>query len=113
MLKIDFQNKSNPLTNLGLILSVDQMLYLLIAMWIYPTIPDKMLMVIAMIFGAHLLPFSWLYKSNIYLIFSILIPFISLFVGLIYSPVVLAATMILSELLFCLALTLENKKEKI
>lgn len=113
LLKIDFQNKSNPLTNLGLILSVDQMLYLLIAMWIYPTIPDKMLMVIAMIFGAHLLPFSWLYKSNIYLIFSILIPFISLFVGLIYSPVVLAPTMILIELLFCLALTLENKKEKI
>ena len=28
---------------------------------------DKMLMVIAMIFGAHLLPYSWLYNSKTYM----------------------------------------------
>ena len=27
-------------------------------MWVYPTVPDKMLMVMAVIFGAHLLPFD-------------------------------------------------------
>ena len=63
IIKVDFQNKENPLTNLGIIFSVNQMLYLLIAMWIYPTVPEKMLMVIAMIFGAHLLPYGWLYRS--------------------------------------------------
>jgi hypothetical protein len=61
LIKVDFQNKDNPLTNLGVLLSAGQILYLLIAMWIYPTVPEKMLMVIAIIFGAHLLPFSWLY----------------------------------------------------
>ena len=67
ILKIQFQDKSNPLNKLGILFSVNQMIYLLIAMWIYPTMPDKMLMVIAMIFGAHLLPYSWLYNSeNIY-----------------------------------------------
>ena len=32
------------------------MLYLLIVMWVFPTAPEKMLMVVVMIFGAHLLP---------------------------------------------------------
>ena len=34
IIKVDFQNKDNPLTNLGILFSVNQMLYLLIAMWI-------------------------------------------------------------------------------
>lgn len=32
-------------------------------------------MILAIIFGAHLLPYSWLYKSRVYLILSIFIPF--------------------------------------
>ena len=58
LINVDFQNKSNPLTELGILSSVNQALYLLIAMWIYPTIPEKMLMILAIIFGAHLLPYS-------------------------------------------------------
>ena len=69
LIRMDFQNKANPLTKLGIIFSVNQVLYLLIAMWIYPTIPDKMLMVITIIFGAHLLPYGWLYQSQAYFVF--------------------------------------------
>ena len=43
ILKIQFQDRSNPLNNLGILFSANQMIYLLIAMWIYPTLPDKML----------------------------------------------------------------------
>ena len=43
ILKIQFQDKSNPLNNLGILFSMNQMIYLLIAMWVYPTIPNKML----------------------------------------------------------------------
>lgn len=82
LIDVDFQNKDNPLTNLGVLLSAGQILYLLIAMWIYPTIPEKMLMVIAMIFGAHLLPYSWLYKSKSYMVFAIVIPFLALLLGI-------------------------------
>jgi hypothetical protein len=32
LIKVDFSNKENPLTNLGILFSVNQMLYLLIAM---------------------------------------------------------------------------------
>ena len=110
ILKIQFQDKSNPLNNLGVLFSVNQMIYLLIAMWIYPTIPDKMLMVIAMIFGAHLLPYSWLYESKSYMAFSILIPILSLIVGLNYSNYILAIIMIIIEIIFSVLLHLENKK---
>ena len=59
-LKIDFEGKGNPLTKAGILFSVNQMLYILIAMWVFSAVPEKMLMVYAMIFGAHLMPFSWL-----------------------------------------------------
>jgi hypothetical protein len=43
LIRVDFQNKSNPLTDLGILFSMNQMLYLIIAMWIFSTVPDKML----------------------------------------------------------------------
>ena len=86
------------------------MLYLLIAMWIYAAIPDKMVMVIAMIFGAHLLTFGWLYDSKAYYMMSVLVSIGALIVGLTYSPFVLACTMIGVEIVFSLILYRENKK---
>ena len=109
IIKVDFQNKGNPLTNLGILFSVNQILYLLIAMWVYPTVPDKMLMVIAMIFGAHLLPYGWLYKSKTYMVLSGFIPIAALIVGLIFEPYILAVMMIAVETVFCVCLSIENK----
>jgi hypothetical protein len=109
IIKIDFQGKGNPLTNLGLLFSCNQLLYLLIAMWIYPTVPDKMLMVIAMIFGAHLLPYGWLYKSKAYFVFSVVISIAALLIGLHYPPPVLAAMMIAVEIGFSVCLWVEVK----
>ena len=110
ILKIQFQDKSNPLNYLGILFSANQMIYLLIAMWIYPTLPDKMLMVIAMIFGAHLLPYSWLYNSKTYMVLSIIIPILSLIVGLNFANYTLAIMMILIEIIFSVLLSFENKR---
>ncbi|KEI04409.1 hypothetical protein FDC62_10975 [Clostridium botulinum] len=110
IIKADFQSKENPLTNLGILFSLNQMIYLLIAMWIYPTIPEKMLMVIAIIFGAHLLPYGWLYKSKSYTVASILIPILSLAIGIKFQPYILASMMLLVEILFSISLIIENKK---
>ena len=112
LLKIDFQNKENPLTTLGVLFSVNQILYLLIAMWIYPTLPEKMLMVIAIIFGAHLMPYSWLYKSKSYFALSIIIPVAALAVGLNFEPYILAIVMIGFEILFSILLLCEVKQMK-
>lgn len=115
LIKVDFQNKDNPLSNLGILFSVNQMVYLIIAVWIYPTIPDKMLMVLTIIFGAHLMPYSWLYKSRMYFVLSIIIPICALVVGLKFEPFVLAIMMILFEIFFCIGLMIENQnlKEKV
>ena len=85
VMKIDIFDKSNPLGNVGFLFTCNQFLYLLIVMWVFSAVPDKMVMVYAMVFGAHLLPYSWLYKSLSYRIFSIVIPIISLVVGCAFS----------------------------
>jgi hypothetical protein len=110
IIKVDFTNKDNPLTNLGVLFSVNQMLYLLIAMWIYNAVPEKMVMILAMIFGAHLLPYGWLYKSNSYIVLSIVIPIGALIVGINFPPYFVAGFMIAVEIFFSLLLSNEVKK---
>ena len=106
---VDFQGKDNPLTKLGVLFTLNQILYLLIAMWVYHAVPDKMLMVFSMIFGAHLMPYSWLYESKSYLAFSIAVPILSLILGLLFPPYVMAAVMIGVEILFSTLLYLETR----
>lgn len=112
ILKIDFQNRENPLSGLGLLLSLNQMLYLLIAMWVYAAVPEKMLMVYAMIFGAHLLPYGWLYQSKSYYFFSLAIPIAVLLIGIYCSPAVIAIFMLITEIIFCILLFAENRQAK-
>ncbi len=110
IIKVDFTNKENPLTNLGIIFSANQILYLLIAMWIYNAVPEKMVMILAMIFGAHLLPYGWLYQSKSYMILSIVIPIAALIIGLNFPPYFVAGLMIAFEIVFSLLLRFEVKK---
>jgi hypothetical protein len=112
IIKVDFRNKSNPLTSLGIIFSVGQMPYLLIAMWIFSASPENMLMVYAMIFGAHLLPYGWLYKSKTYYILSAMIPIATLITGMKFSSAYVSILMLCTEIIFCICLVIENKKPK-
>lgn len=107
IIRVDFQNKENPLTTLGIIFSTNQMLYILIAMWVYSSVPDKMVMIYAMIFGAHLLPYGWLYQSKVYYVFSVLIPLIVLIVGINYPATMIAALMFFIEIILCICLAFE------
>lgn len=112
LIKVDFQNKGNPLMKLGILFTVNQMLYLLIAMWVYAVVPEKLVMVMAMIFGAHLMPYSWLYRSKLYMILSIAIPIGALLLGLFCEPYVLAMAMAACEILFSIGLIVENRDLK-
>ena len=112
LIKVDFQNKSNPLTNLGIIFSVNQILYILIAMWVFTSVPEKMVMVYAMIFGAHLMPYGWTYRSKAYFVMSVVIPVGALILGVMFQPVVLAAAMAVVETFLSAWLFMENKIEK-
>lgn len=107
VIKVDIFDKSNPLGNVGFLFTCNQFLYLLIVMWVFSAVPDKMVMVYAMVFGAHLLPYSWLYKSLSYRIFSIAIPIVSLVVGCVFSAFSVAVTMLIIEIIFVIALFVE------
>ena len=85
------------------------MLYILIAMWVYAAVPEKMLMVYAMIFGAHLLPYGWLYQSKVYYVLSVLIPILVLVVGVNCPSVFLAGFMLIIEILFSICLIIEYR----
>lgn len=110
IIKVDFTNKDNPLTSLGILFSANQILYLLIAMWIYNAVPEKMVMILAMIFGAHLLPYGWLYKSKSYMVLSIIIPIAALIIGINFPPHFVAGFMIIVEVCFSLLLSNEVKR---
>ncbi len=112
IIKAEFSIKDNPLNNLGLLFSLNQLIYILIAMWAYSQAPYSMVMIIAMIFGAHLLPFSWLYNSRVYLVFSIVIPLIALLIGSIVNEAsiyVIPLVMVGIEIIFAFSLFLELK----
>jgi len=108
-LHIDFQNKSNPLTKLGVIMAVNQVLYILIAMWAFYSAPDKFIMVYAIIMGAHFLPYGWLYRSQSYYAFSIIIALSSLLVGLRFSSLFVAISVLALECVMVSLLVRENK----
>ena len=110
MIKVDFTNKGNPLTSLGLLFSLNQMIYLLIAVWVYPTVPEKMVMIVAMIFGAHLLPYGWLYQSKSYLVMSVVIPIFALIIGVNFPSYMVAAVMVSAVVIFSLLLVFEVKR---
>ena len=108
---MDFQNKDNPLSNLGILFTINQILYILISMWIYAVMPDKFLMVYAMIFGAHLLPYGWLYQSKTYYVISVIISIVVFILGIYCSAIIVAVFMIIVEIVFCCCLIIENKIE--
>lgn len=110
VLKVDIFDKSNPLGNVGFLFTCNQFLYLLIVMWVFRAVPDKMVMVYAMVFGAHLLPYSWLYKSISYRIFSIIIPIVSLIIGCMFSAFSVAIILLIIEIIFSIALFVELHK---
>ena len=110
LIKVEFSDTKNPLNQLGLLFSLNQIIYLLIAMWVYSAVPDKMVMVIAMIFGAHLLPYAWLYSSRIYGVMAIIVPISALVVGINFEAYILAIIMLIYEVVFSLVLAMEVKK---
>lgn len=99
-MKVDIFSNKNPLGKLGFLFTLNQFLYLLIVMWVFTAVPNKMIMVYGMVFGAHLLPYSWLYRSKSYQFFAIMIPFVTLILGNFFSGFVVAVVLTISEIVF-------------
>ena len=104
LVKVNILEKGNPLVKPLVLFTMNQLIYLLIVLWVYYAVPDKMIMVFAMVFGAHLLPYSWIYKCPAYLVFAIVIPVIALVTGLYLGGLAVAAIVEVIEILFAFIL---------
>ena len=110
LLGIKLNNNENPLNKVGFLFTLSEGLYILIACYVYSIVPDKLIMILAMIFGAHLLPFGWLYRSKMYVFSSVFLPIVSLVLGILYAPWILALFMMVYEIIFTVVLCIENKQ---
>ena len=105
-----FKKTNNPINKLGILCTVNQMLYILIAMWAFSMNPESMLMIYAMIFGAHLLPFSWLYESKTYLVMSLVTTFGSMIISIFATEIHVGIFMIICQIVMSALLLLECRK---
>lgn len=105
-----FSKRNNPFNKLGLINTMNQMLYLLIVMWAFNQKPEAMLMLFAMVFGAHLLPFSWLYESKTYLVMSLVTTIGSLLISIFLPEVNVGIFMIVCQIVMSVLLLIECRK---
>ena len=114
MLGTKIRDKSgNPLSNLGFKLTLTQMLYILIVMWAYAEAPEKMVMIYAMVFAAHLFPFAWLYDSKAYFFLSLIETVGALLVGIYWRSVYLTIFMMIMQVIMVVMLFIEVNKENI
>ena len=100
----------NPFNKLGLLNTTNQMLYLLIVMWSFSQKPEAMLMLFAMVFGAHLLPFAWLYESRTYLVTSIVTTFGSMIISIFAPELYVGLFMIVCQIVMSVLLMIECRK---
>ena len=112
IIKVNIFSKENPLGSLSIVAVLNQLLYLPIVLWAMYDVPDKMIMVYAVVVGAHFLTYYWIYFSPTYFYASIIIPIVSLIFGLYFSQVIVCLAFVVFDILICLLLCLENKQAK-
>ena len=110
ILKVDMFYKDNPFSSLSVVAALNQLMYLPIVLWTMYAVPDKMIMVYAIVVGAHFLPYYWIYFSPTYFYASIIIPIVSLIFGIYFSQVIVCVAFIAFDILICILLCLENKQ---
>lgn len=71
-----------------------------------------MVMVYAIVFAAHLLPFGWLYRSRAYSVMSVIGTAAALFSGIFGSAVITALVMTICEIILVGWLMTENKFDR-
>jgi len=82
LLKTEWKIENNPLQPLGLWLNFAQLFYFPFLVFVLLMLPDYFVMTYAIITGAHLFPYAWLYDDYSYAVIAGLISASSLIIGL-------------------------------
>ncbi len=107
-----FKKTDNPINKLGFLCTMNQVLYLLIVMWAFSQNPEVMVMLFAMVFGAHLLPYSWVYSSRTYLVMSIVLTLGSLIVFNVFGAFVMCIFVAVCQIITSTLLLIECRKNE-
>ncbi|MBR3575545.1 MAG: hypothetical protein IKN97_10305 [Lachnospiraceae bacterium] len=114
LMKADIYRKSNnPINRLGFLCNINQFLYLPIAMWAYSAHPGSMLLIYAIIFAAHLLPFSWVYDSKIYFYGSVIESVGVILVAYAFGYPVATGFIVIMQIIVCIGLINDIKKDEL
>ena len=105
-----FRKTSNPISKLDFLCTMNQNLYLLIVMWACSKAPEAMIMLFAIVFGAHLLPFSWTYDNKAYVVIPIMETIGALGLGCIFGNRIMTVFMIIMQLVLCIILYVDVRK---
>ena len=105
-----FRKTSNPISKLAFLCTMNQNLYLLIVMWACSKAPEAMIMLFAIVFGAHLLPFSWAYDNKAYMVVSITETIGALAIGCIFGGRIMSVFMIILQIALCIFLYVDVRK---
>ena len=106
-----YRKSNNPINRLGFICNLNQILYLPIAMWSFSDHPESMLLIYAIIFAAHLLPFSWVYDSRIYFYGSVIESVGVIFIAYAFGYPVATAFIVIMQLIVCIGLIRDIRKK--
>lgn len=105
-----FRKTSNPISKLAFLCTMNQNLYLLIVMWACSKAPEAMIMLFAIVFGAHLLPFSWAYDNKAYVVIPIMETIGALAFGCIFDNRIMTFFMIIMQIILCIFLYADVRK---
>ncbi len=81
ILKVDWNSQKNPVGTLGMYLNITQLIYFPIIFWAFIKSPAEMVLFFAIITGAHLFPYGWVYNTKVYYVLS---PVITLLIFGVY-----------------------------
>ena len=107
-----YRRTTNPINKLGFLCNINQFLYLPIAMWAYSAHPDSMLLIYAIIFAAHLLPFSWVYDSKIYFTAAFVESIGVILIGYRYGYPAAMAFLVIMQIIVCIRLFMQVKEDE-
>lgn len=110
LIKVDIFSKAHPFSGLSIVAALNQLLYLPIVLWAMYEAPEHMIMIYAMVVGAHFLPYYWIYFSPTYLYAAIIIPIASLILGIYCDQAIVCLAFVLFDTIICASVAWENER---
>lgn len=81
VIKAHWKVNDNPLGMLGLYLNLAQLMYFPILFWTFSKNPNQMIILFAVITGAHFFPFGWFYYTKAYAVMAPVISILIIMIG--------------------------------